>query len=152
MTFIRSTATAAVAAAVLSVSAFASLAEVAPSGDTPVTVETVPAPVAVSPPDAAPQADAAAATSAGQLTAKDLPIGSAVFGNDGQQIGEINRVTSEPSGTVTEIQVTTGGKAGLNADVVAIPAEKISAVGDGVKLTLSSQEAKSLPVLDNGNG
>lgn len=151
MTFTRSTATAAVAAAVLSVSAFASIAQVAQPREDPASVEAAPAPAAKPETSETPSADAAATTAA-NLTAKDLPIGSAVFGNDGQQIGEINRVTSEPSGTVVEIQVTTGSKAGLNADVVAIPAEKISAVGNGVKLTLSSQEAKSLPVLDNGNG
>ncbi|MBX9684823.1 MAG: PRC-barrel domain-containing protein [Hyphomicrobium sp.] len=151
MTFTRSTATAAVAAAVLSVSAFASIAQVAQPREGPASVEAAPAPAATPETSETPSVDAAATTAA-NLTAKDLPIGSAVFGNDGQQIGEINRVTSEPSGTVVEIQVTTGSKAGLNADVVAISAEKISAVGNGVKLTLSSQEAKSLPVLDNGNG
>jgi hypothetical protein len=120
------------------------------------------APVAVeaAPVEAAPAAEAPAAETAAtpaspvaetEISAKDLAIGSAVFGNDGEKIGEVNRVTASASGTVTEIQVTTGGKAGLGADVVAISGDKITAVSDGVKLSLSSQEAKSLPVID-GNG
>ncbi len=137
MTFTSSQITTAAAALMLSVSAFAGHAEVAPSVDTA-------APVAVEAAPAAPSADVAPVDAALAVTAKDLQIGSAVFGRDGQQIGEINRVTSEPSGTVTEIEVTTGGKAGLGADVVAITADKITGINDGVKVSLSAQEAKSL--------
>jgi hypothetical protein len=101
---------------------------------------------------AAPEAPAPAAQSSTSLTASALRVGTAVFGADGAQIGEINRVTAESSGAVKEIYVTTGGKAGLNAEAVIVPADKITEAGDGVKLSLSAAEVKSLPVADNGNG
>jgi len=48
--------------------------------------------------------------------------------------------------------VTDGVAAGINAKVFAISADKITSVSDGVKLSLSSEEAKKLPIIDNGNG
>jgi len=61
-------------------------------------------------------------------------------------------VTSDASGKVEEIRVTAGGEAGLNAKVFAVPADKITGVKDGVRLSLSSDDAKKLPIIDNGNG
>ncbi len=142
MKFNASHITTTAAAMMLGLSAMASHAEVAPTIDpaAPAAVEAAPAAPAaeVAPGDVGPTDSALA------VPAKDVQIGSAVFGSDGQQIGEINRVTSEPSGTVTEIEVTTGGKAGLGAEVVAITADKITGISDGVKVSLSAQEAKSL--------
>lgn len=86
------------------------------------------------------------------IDAQDLRIGTPVFATDGIKIGEVNRVTSGPEGKVSEIQITTGGPAGINADTIEISADKILSLDDGVKLSLSSEEAKSLPVNDNGNG
>ena len=86
------------------------------------------------------------------VAADQLKVGAAVFGADGAKIGELNRVTSDASGKVEEIRVTAGGEAGLNAKVFAIPGDKITGVKDGVRLSLSSDEAKKLPIIDNGNG
>jgi sporulation protein YlmC with PRC-barrel domain len=100
-----------------------------------------------------PEAPAAASTdSSADVEASKLQIGAAVFGADGAKIGEVNGVKSDTSGKVQEILVTDGVAAGINAKVFAIPADKIASVSDGVKLSLSSEEAKKLPVVDNGNG
>lgn len=151
----KSIATASSAAALAVFLSFgAQAAEQPVEANAPVAVEAAPD-ASAAPVEAAPAAETAAAPAAPvaetEISAKDLAIGSAVFGNDGEKIGEVNRVTASASGAVTEIQVTTGGKAGLGAEVVAISGDKITAVSDGVKLSLSSQEAKSLPVID-GNG
>jgi len=96
--------------------------------------------------------EADAASPAASLAADQLKVGVAVFGSDGAKIGELNRVTSDASGKVEEIRVTAGGEAGLNAKVFAVPADKITGVKDGVRLSLSSDDAKKLPIIDNGNG
>lgn len=102
---------------------------------------------------AAPETPAATSdTQASGIDASQLKIGTAVFGSDGQKIGEVNGVKSDTSGKVQEILVTDGVAAGLNAKVFAVPGDKIADVADGVKLSLSSEEAKQLPVIDNGNG
>ena len=76
------------------------------------------------------------------MAADQLKVGAAVFGADGAKIGELNRVTSDASGKVEEIRVTTGDEAGLTAKVFAVPGDKITGVKDGVRLSLSSDEAK----------
>lgn len=81
---------------------------------------------------------------------KEMKIGKAVYGTDGIKIGEINRIKAEADGRVTELQVTTGGPAGLNADVIAITPDKIVSAdssGTALKLSLSAADAKKLPVL-----
>ena len=45
-----------------------------------------------------------------------------------------------------------GGAAGINAKVFAVSGDKIAEVKDGVKLSLTSEEAKQLPIIDNSNG
>ncbi len=102
-------------------------------------------------PAAAESTEAPAAATAA-VPASDLKIGAAVYGADGAKIGEINGVKSDHSGKVEEILVTDGVAAGINAKVFAISADKITSVSDGVKLSLSSEEAKKLPIIDNSNG
>jgi sporulation protein YlmC with PRC-barrel domain len=101
---------------------------------------------------AEPSAPASSDAQASSIDASQLKIGTAVFGSDGQKIGEVNGVKSDTDGKVQEILVTDGVAAGLNAKVFAVPGNKITGVADGVKLSLSSEEAKQLPVIDNGNG
>lgn len=98
---------------------------------------------------AAPAADTnVPATTTEAVDATDLAIGEPVYGTQGEKIGEINRVTTEPNGSVSEIQVTIGDKAGLNAKAVAISAAKIvDTNNDRVKLSMSADEAKGLPLL-----
>ncbi|SFV39038.1 PRC-barrel domain-containing protein [Hyphomicrobium facile] len=94
----------------------------------------------------------APASGASAVSASDLKIGAAVYGADGAKIGEVNGVKSDDAGKVQEILVTDGVAAGINAKVFAISGDKITSVSDGVKLSLSSEEAKKLPIIDNSNG
>lgn len=114
--------------------------------------EATPATDAAAPADAAAEAPAAAeaAPAASELSATDLAIGTPVMASDGVQIGEVNRVTSDASGKVSEIHVTAGGPAGLGAKVVAIPANMITSGGKPVKVSISAADAKKLPILDDG--
>ena len=110
------------------------------------------APAEEAPADAAAEAPAPeeAAPAASELSAADLAIGTPVMASDGIQIGEVNRVTSDASGKVSEIHVTAGGPAGLGAKVVAIPANMITSGGSPVKVSISAADAKKLPILDDG--
>ncbi|MFA5958292.1 PRC-barrel domain-containing protein [Hyphomicrobium sp.] len=139
-------------------------AEPAPSPDSGAATPEAPAAeapageAAAPPAEAAPEATAppseAAAPSEGAaaISASQVPIGAAVFGSDGAKIGEINGVKSDDSGKVQEILVTDGVPAGMNAKVFEISADKIVSATDGVKLSLSSEEAKQLPIIDNSSG
>lgn len=86
------------------------------------------------------------------INASQVQIGAAVFGSDGAKIGEINGVKSDDTGKVQQILVTDGVPASMNAKVFEISADKIASVADGVKLSLSSEEAKKLPIVDNSKG
>lgn len=112
------------------------------------------APVAPEAPatQAEPDAPAASSTQASTVDASQLQIGAAVFGSDGAKIGEVNGVRSDATGKVQEILVTAGGSAGINAKVFAVSSDKITEVKDGVKLSITSEEAKQLPIIDNSNG
>ena len=101
---------------------------------------------------AAPAKEAAAPKGGAGVTAQDLAVGSSVVGSDGVKIGEINRVTSDAKGNVTEIHVTQGKPAGLGVPVVAIPVAKITSGGKDVKVGLSSADAKKLPIVKDDNG
>lgn len=112
------------------------------------------APVAPEAPatQAEPNAPAASSAQSSTIDASQLQIGAAVFGSDGAKIGEVNGVRSDTAGKVQEILVTAGGAAGINAKVFAVSADKITEVKDGVKLSLTSEEAKQLPIIDNSSG
>lgn len=117
-------------------------------GEAPAAAEAAPAEAAPEAAEAAPAAPAAAS----DISSKDLVIGTPVMASDGVQIGEINRVTSDAAGKVSEIHVTAGMPAGINAKVMAIPANLITATGSPVKVSISGADAKKLPILDDGNG
>jgi hypothetical protein len=112
------------------------------------------APVAPEAPatQAEPDAPAPSSTQGSTVDASQLQIGAAVFGSDGAKIGEVNGVRSDATGKVQEILVTAGGAAGINAKVFAVSSDKIAEVKDGVKLSITSEEAKQLPIIDNSNG
>lgn len=97
-------------------------------------------------------AESAPAAGGAAINASQIQIGAAVFGTDGAKIGEVNGVKSDDTGKVQEILVTDGMPAGINAKVFEVPADKITSVADGVKLSLTSEEAKQLPVIDNSKG
>jgi len=103
-------------------------------------------------PAAEPAASEPSGAASSTIEASQLKIGQAVLGSDGTKIGEINGVKSDTSGKVQEILVTAGTPAGINAQVYAISGDKITEVSDGVKLSLTSEEAKQLPIVDKSNG
>ena len=83
------------------------------------------------------------------LTLSEMKVGVPVFGINGNKIGEVNRIKADSAGRVTEVQVTTGGPAGINAEVIAISPDKIATRDmNSLKLSLTASDAKKLPVLD----
>jgi type IV secretory pathway VirB10-like protein len=129
-------------------------------GDAPAPSEAAPpadagaAEAPAAPQDAPPAAAEAPAEAApaGGISANDVQIGASVFGSDGSKIGEINGVKSDDAGHVQEILVTNGEPAGMNAKSFEVPADKITSTSEGVKLSLSADEAKQLPIVDPGKG
>jgi hypothetical protein len=89
-----------------------------------------------------------AQTATPDVSISELKIGSPVYGTDGIRIGEINRIKANSDGRVLELQVTTGGPAGLTADVVSISPDKIASSGaKDVKLNMSAADVHKLPTL-----
>lgn len=87
----------------------------------------------------------------GAATISNVTIGTAVFGADGKQVGEVAGVKSEASGTVNEIHVKTSALVGLGGKIVVIPGSKITKGGQTVQLALKSDEVGKLPILAEGN-
>lgn len=87
------------------------------------------------------------AGSGASATVKDVTIGTAVFGSDGQKIGEIKGVKSEPGGAIEEIHVKTGGLLGFGGKVVVIPGSKIAKGGQTVQVAMTVDEVGKLPAL-----
>jgi sporulation protein YlmC with PRC-barrel domain len=79
---------------------------------------------------------------------KDPLVGLAVFGSDGQKIGEVRDVKAAADGKVEEIHVRTGGMLGFGGKTVAIPAAKFNKSGQNVQLALTSDDVSKLPKLD----
>ena len=102
-------------------------------------------------PSAAPAPGKSADTGAGS-TAKDVTIGTAVFGSDGQKIGEVKGVKAEPGGKVEEIHVKTGGLLGFGGKVVVIPGAKIAKGGQTVQVSMTTEEVGKLPALVENKG
>ena len=87
-------------------------------------------------------------TQAGAPSAgKETLVGLAVFGSDGQKVGEVKDVKAEPDGKVTEIHVRTGGFLGFGSKIVAIPAAKFNRSGQNVQLALTSADVVKMPVV-----
>ncbi len=108
----------------------------APSADTKVL-----------PPAAAGKSAAKDGANGAAPTIKDVTVGTAVFGSDGQKIGEVKGVKSEPGGVVEEIHVKTGGLLGFGGKVVVIPGAKIAKSGQTIQVALTADEIGKLPAL-----
>ena len=87
------------------------------------------------------------AGSTGAATIKDVTVGTAVFGSDGQKIGEVKGVKSEPGGIIEEIHVKTGGLLGFGGKVVVIPGAKISKGGQAIQIAMTADEVGKLPAM-----
>ncbi len=83
---------------------------------------------------------------------KDVTVGTAVFGSDGQKIGEVKGVKAQPGGAVEEIHVKTGGILGFGGKVVVIPGAKIAKGGQTIQISLTSDEVGKLPELAENKG
>ena len=127
---------------------------------TPASPQTrsAPAPVPAQPnaaqkmsPDAAAPAPKSAEAAGAPASIANVTIGTAVFGTDGQQVGEVKGVKSEASGVVNEIHVKTSALVGLGGKIVVIPASKIAKGGQTIQLALKAEEVGKLPILVEGN-
>ena len=110
---------------------------------------------AARPDAAAPSTAAGSKAAAGQAAApstKDVVVGAAVFGSDGKKVGEIKGVKSEPSGSIQEIHVKTGGFLGLGGKIVVIPGNKIAKGGESIQLALTTEEVSKMPPLAEKQG
>jgi PRC-barrel domain len=88
----------------------------------------------------------------GGASLKDVTVGAAVFGSDGQKIGEIKGVKSDSGGKIEEIHVKTGGLLGFGGKVVVVPAGKIAKGGQTVQVAMTAVEIGKLPALAEGKG
>ncbi|NOT70542.1 MAG: mechanosensitive ion channel family protein [Hyphomicrobium sp.] len=118
----------------------------APAARSETTPATPAGAIKVSPPAAS--KDAAAASS----TTRDVTVGAAVIGSDGATLGEVKGVKSDPSGTVEEIHVKTGGILGFGGKVVVIPAAKIAKGGKPVLVAVTAADIGKLPPLADKKG
>jgi PRC-barrel domain len=116
----------------------------------PAAKSAVPSP---SPSTTAPAGKAAdSAGSAAGSTIKDVTVGTAVFGSDGQKVGEIKGVKADPGGKVEEIHVKTGGVLGFGGKVVVVPGGKISKGGQTVQIAMTADEIGKLPAMAEKKG
>lgn len=103
-------------------------------------------------PDAIAPSKGTSGTQAAAPSTKDVVVGAAVFGSDGKKVGEIKGVKSEPSGSIQEIHVKTGGFLGLGGKVVVISGNKIAKGGEAIQLALTTEEVSKMPPLAEKQG
>lgn len=103
-------------------------------------------------PDATAPSKGTSGTQAAAPSTKDVVVGAAVFGSDGKKVGEIKGVKSEPSGSIQEIHVKTGGFLGLGGKIVVIPGNKIAKGGEAIQLALTTEEVSKMPPLAEKQG
>ncbi len=131
---IKTTAAAALMAAVLGAGGIAMAEDAAaPAAEAP-AAEAAPAetPAAEAPAEAAPAA-------AASLEASAIALSTPVVGSDGKDVGTVSRISSSAEGAVTELQVTTA------AGAIIVPASAISAAGEKVQLSVTADEAAKFP-------
>lgn len=100
-----------------------------------------------------PSAPAAAATlpaAPAAISATEMKLRTPVTGSDGQTIGVINRISASPDGTVTDVEVALGSKAGIDAKTSRVAADKITVTGGNVSVSMSSEDARRAAI-DQGN-
>jgi hypothetical protein len=83
---------------------------------------------------------------------KDAALGTAVFSADGKRVGEVKAVKSAASGTMQEIQISTGGLDGSNARIVVVPAAKIAKSGKTIEIAMTSEEIGKQPATSGHKG
>jgi sporulation protein YlmC with PRC-barrel domain len=79
-------------------------------------------------------------------------MGLAVYGSDGQKVGDVQGVKAGADGKVSEIHVRTGGFLGFGGKIVAIPATQFSQSGTNIQLNMSAEDASKLPKMGDQKG
>jgi sporulation protein YlmC with PRC-barrel domain len=83
---------------------------------------------------------------------RDPLVGLAVFGADGQKIGEVRDVKASADGKVEAIHVKTGGFLGFGGKTVAIPNGKFTRSGQAVQIAMTAADVTKLPVVEDKQG
>jgi len=84
----------------------------------------------------------------GRLGPEQNPmIGLAVFASNGTKVGTIDSVDGETDGSITAINVRTGGFLGFGTKVVAVPEGKFQRTGNSVHVALTPEELSKLPAI-----
>jgi len=76
---------------------------------------------------------------------QDSLVGLTVFSSDGNRLGTVHSVNTEPGGKVKAIHIKTGGFLGFGGKLVAIPEGKFVKSGDNIQLGISADEVKKMP-------
>jgi hypothetical protein len=121
------------AAALLSVTAIAAMAQQSPSSQPPPASEKPPMAKPATPPGA--QAKPAAHPLVGHIA----------ISKDGKKVGDVLAVKTGPDGKVTALHVRSGGFLGFGGKTVEIPESKFMQKGDTIQLTLTLEEVSKLP-------
>lgn len=134
------------AAAFLSVSTLAAMAQTTPPAPSSPPAEKPPmnkpeaAPAPQTAPTPAPQRPAAAAKNE-----KHPMVGRNTLSSDGSKVGDVRAVKTGPDGKVTAIQIKVGGFLGFGGKVVEISNNKFTEKGDTIQLGYTSDELSNLP-------
>jgi sporulation protein YlmC with PRC-barrel domain len=115
--------------------------------DTPAVPSTVTPPK--SPTQASPTTPTPPAERAAKDTKTDPLVGLAVFGSDGQKLGEVQDVKTEADGKVQAIHIKTGGFLGFGGRMVAIPSDKFTRSGQNVQVNMTYNEVTALPKVED---
>lgn len=102
--------------------------------------------------DAAPSRTADPGDKSPGATAATVAVGAAVFGSDGQKLGEVKGIKAGANGRIEEIHVKTGGILGFGGKTVAIPGDKVAKGGEQVQIAMTSDEISKLPAMPNSKG
>lgn len=78
-----------------------------------------------------------------EVTAEAL-AGKDIVTRDGETIGEVSRVLSNPGGQVLAVETEIGGFLGIGAQTVTIPADRLTVMTDAVVVAMTKAEIKAL--------
>ena len=75
-------------------------------------------------------------------------INKIVYSNDGKNLGEVAAFARDATGHVSEMHADVGGFLGLGETRVRLMPAQFSMVGDNVILSMTAEQAKSLPRIE----
>jgi PRC-barrel domain len=136
------------AAALLSVSVHAAVAqqsppsEQSPPAEKPPMAKPEPAPQTA--PTPSPQKPATPPSSSQAKPAHPL-MGLTAISIDGSKVGDVRAVKTTPDGKVTALHIRTGGFLGFGGKIVEIAEAKFTQKGDNIQLSLTAEDVSKLP-------